>query len=203
MNVDSPSRKKPQKLKDRLRDVTSAAILEAAEAVLLERGLEAPMELIAVRAGVAVGTLYNHFKDRRALVTALLDAHRARIRADVQAAEARSQDLPLRDQLLAMLEALHAAWSRLFLVMKQGEQSPDAKRRGEIRERVGRLFAGVLERGRKEGRLAPDPDGLQAVALHGLVQGVFGLSADEPKRLPPERAAAYVADVFLAGAGKR
>jgi AcrR family transcriptional regulator len=35
------------------------------------------MNEIATRAGVAVGTLYNHFKDRDALLTALLEARRA------------------------------------------------------------------------------------------------------------------------------
>ncbi|MEV0595204.1 TetR/AcrR family transcriptional regulator [Nonomuraea cavernae] len=48
-------------------------ILDAAADVIAERGVNAPMELIARRAGVGVGTLYRRFPDRGALVAAIGD----------------------------------------------------------------------------------------------------------------------------------
>ncbi|MER5422236.1 TetR/AcrR family transcriptional regulator [Streptosporangium roseum] len=48
-------------------------IIKAACAVVAERGIGAPMELIARRAGVGVGTLYRRFPDRGALITAIGD----------------------------------------------------------------------------------------------------------------------------------
>jgi AcrR family transcriptional regulator len=203
MNLDSRTRRKPQRLKERLREVTSAAILDAAEEVLLDAGLNAPMEVIAARAGVAVGTLYNHFKDRRTLVAALLDKHRAQLREDVHAAEQRSLTLPVREQLIAMLQAMISGWSKIYLVMRQGEQIPDWKHRAEVRARFARIFGPVLERGRKEGLLAADPHHLHGLALHGLIHGFFAVAADEPKRLPRGRTAEIIADAFLHGAAKR
>jgi AcrR family transcriptional regulator len=203
MNLDSRTRNKPQRLKERLREVTSAAILQAAEDVLLDQGLGAPMELIAARAGVAVGTLYNHFKDRKALVSSLLQKHREQLLAEVHEAEERTTKLPVRGQLVAMLQAMVTSWSKIYLVMKQSEQMPDAKRRGEIRARFARIFGSVLERGRKEGVLAADPEGLQPVLLQGLVQACFGLAADEPKRLSATHTADHVVDAFLHGAAGR
>ena len=203
MNPDSASRKKPQRLKEKLKEVASAAILEAAEEVFLKEGLQAPMEVIAARAGVAVGTLYNHFADRRTLVDALLHKHREQLREDVHAAELATLDQPVRAQLLAMLESMVSAWSKIFLVMKQAEQVPDAKRRAQFRERISAVFGPALERGRKQGVIAPDPDGLQPIALHGLIHAMFGLTADDPKRLPPERAAEVVVDLLLQGISKR
>lgn len=47
-------------------------LLTEAEAVFREQGAQAPLERIARRAGVAVGTLYGHFPDRRALLGTLL-----------------------------------------------------------------------------------------------------------------------------------
>jgi AcrR family transcriptional regulator len=47
-------------------------LLHAARAVLGEQGLDAPLEEVARRAGVSIGTLYNHFADRAALVAAIL-----------------------------------------------------------------------------------------------------------------------------------
>ncbi|NUR84027.1 MAG: TetR/AcrR family transcriptional regulator [Nonomuraea sp.] len=48
-----------------------AKIMDAAAEVVAERGVGAPMELLARRAGVGVGTLYRRFPDRDALIAAL------------------------------------------------------------------------------------------------------------------------------------
>lgn len=50
-------------------------ILSAAAEVVAELGAEAPMETIARRANVGVGTLYRRFPDRAALLDALAREH--------------------------------------------------------------------------------------------------------------------------------
>ena len=47
-------------------------LLEAAQAEFRERGLGAPLEAIAARAGVSIGTLYNRFGTREDLIDAAL-----------------------------------------------------------------------------------------------------------------------------------
>ncbi|BDU00914.1 TetR/AcrR family transcriptional regulator [Nocardia sputorum] len=47
-------------------------LLAAAADVFTEQGLEGSLEEIARRAGVSIGTLYNHFPTRDALIDALL-----------------------------------------------------------------------------------------------------------------------------------
>lgn len=65
-------------MRDRVRQTVSDGILDAAEEVVAERGLHgAGMAVIAGRAGVAVGTVYNHFEDRDSLMRALFRARRA------------------------------------------------------------------------------------------------------------------------------
>ena len=49
-----------------------AAIVAAARAVFAEQGLEAPLEEIALRAGVGIATLYRRFPTREQLVAAAL-----------------------------------------------------------------------------------------------------------------------------------
>src|SRR3954452_14378453 len=44
------------------------SLLAAARAVFAEQGMQASLEQVAKRAGVAIGTLYNHFPARLAFV---------------------------------------------------------------------------------------------------------------------------------------
>lgn len=62
-----------------------ALIIEAAESVLAEKGLTAPVDDIAREAGVGVGTLYRHFPTKEALLQAILNARVERMVADAQA----------------------------------------------------------------------------------------------------------------------
>ena len=55
--------------KDVLRN--RALLLEAADAVIREHGMDLSLNAVAHRAGVGVGTVYRHFPDREALIDAL------------------------------------------------------------------------------------------------------------------------------------
>lgn len=67
----------------RMRD----KILEAAAAMLVAHGTQASMSKIAQRAGVATGSLYNHFENKELLIRAVYDA----------LAQAMEEALVLRD----------------------------------------------------------------------------------------------------------
>lgn len=49
-----------------------ARVLEAAEAVFAAEGIDVPVDVIAERAGVGVGTLYRHFPTKEKLFEAIL-----------------------------------------------------------------------------------------------------------------------------------
>lgn len=65
----------PSPLRERLRQSTRHAILESAARAFNSGDVAAArMEDIATGAGIAVGTLYNYFRDRQALVSAVLQS---------------------------------------------------------------------------------------------------------------------------------
>ena len=109
------------------------AILTAAEEVFANKGLHAAhMGEIAALAGVAVGTLYNHFADRDALLAGLLEARRAELLARIDEAleagagpnGAAAKRPSFRDRLRAFLHAVLAhkeAHRRFFQILMQGE----------------------------------------------------------------------------------
>ena len=70
------------------------AILDAASDVLFERGLAAPLDEIARRAGVSKQTIYNHYGSKAELVRALIARRVQSITAslDVPGADMRPQD---------------------------------------------------------------------------------------------------------------
>jgi len=106
MNHNSSTKYKAQpRLRERLREATHDAILEAAEQAFAKEGVhEARMETIAQAAGVAVGTLYNHFADRSALLGALLKTRAEQLTEGIDECLARTASEPFVDQLRAVVE---------------------------------------------------------------------------------------------------
>ncbi len=60
------------------------AIMDAAVAVLAERGVHAPIEEVARRAGVSKQTVYNHYGSKTELVRTLMDRRRSAVTAPLE-----------------------------------------------------------------------------------------------------------------------
>lgn len=213
MNARSySSRGAAPSLRERIRETTTAAILAAAEEVFAAEGLHsAHMGDIASRAGVAVGTLYNHFKDREALLAGLLAARRADLLRRLDEAARATREAPFRARLRALLQVMlsHAeSHHRFFHILMQGEVGryqetfPSActiptDTMKEIFGRVDRL----MKQGAREGALRAEVGDLAPVLLMGMVRamairavvlGAGGEPADTTERL---------IDAFLRGVG--
>jgi len=206
MNPNSESGK-TIRLRDRLRGETQAAILAAAEHVFAAEGLDrARMESIAARAGVAVGTLYNHFQDREALLAALVGARRDALLQRLDGALADVARRPFEEALGALLCALFEHWAAhrglLSLLLLHAERPGSiARTRGAILEEVTRRAESLLRRGREEGKVRPDGSGLQAVLLLGMVRGVLLHDAIHQGGGEVGERAGAVLELFLRGAG--
>ena len=198
------STQSPARLRDRLREETSRAILAAAEEVFAADGLHARMESIASRAGVAVGTLYNHFEDRKALVGALVRSRREALLARVDAALAGVPGEPVEAQLRAYLTAVeqHArAHGPLLAVLMQAGEGPAESRppRTLLDELVRRADA-IVARGVMAGALRPDGEKLFGLALVGMARALV-IRAVEGGADRGE-AAGELLDLFLRGAAR-
>lgn len=80
-------------------------LLRAAADAFATHGVEAPLEEVARRAGVGIGTLYRHFPTREALIRALFASDVAALTAHARAlAGARSPRRALEEWLLAFVE---------------------------------------------------------------------------------------------------
>lgn len=78
------------------------ALIEAAEAILLERGVEGfSLREAARRAGVSPGAPAHHFGDARGLLTAVATLGFENLSAALEAANAWSEGQPRRDRIAA------------------------------------------------------------------------------------------------------
>jgi AcrR family transcriptional regulator len=128
-------------------------ILLAARDVFAEKGADPPLEEIAARAGVGIGTLYRRFPDRHALVRAVaLDLW---TRAAEEAEQARADET---DAFSALARYLHRALDlRVGAVMPAliGQLRPDAELR-RANDRSAAALQSLIEAARAEGTLRPD-----------------------------------------------
>lgn len=200
------------RLRDRLREATGEAILSAAEEVFAAEGLAgARMEAIAARAGVAVGTLYNHFQDRKALWERLLASRRAALLRRLDAALEDTREAPFADALDALLRALFAHWAehRGFLALLMQVQPPLVRTpRGgagpkPIAREILRRLARVVRRGVAQGALRAEGADLYPAALLGMARSLLLLEIGGGPERPAGDPVGRLVDLFLRGAGRR
>jgi AcrR family transcriptional regulator len=121
-------RKKPRQERS---EATVDAILEATARVLCTTGYDrASTNRIALAAGVSIGSLYQYFPSKEALVAALAERHMAKMTSLVRAKLAELADAPIAVGVRAMIQAMfdaHAVEPALHKVLI--EQVP----------RIGRL----------------------------------------------------------------
>jgi AcrR family transcriptional regulator len=211
MNQDSLNGPAVTSLRDRLKVMTSAAILDAAEGVFAEQGLQgARMEDIAARAGVAVGTLYNYFSDRQTLLAALQASRQQQLFGLLDASlegECEGGFEALLTRTLRALLGHFDAHRDFFGLLMQGETGPErAAVTCAVRSTVGEMFARfdrLMARGVDAGVLRPADAPLYAAAVFGLLKGVSvrehmaGASGSVAER------ADTIARLFLDGARAR
>jgi AcrR family transcriptional regulator len=156
-----------------VRETVRTSILDAAEELIARHGLhDAALVQIARRAGVAVGTLYNYFTDRDALIRALFDARRASFRPRLLAAIDAGRDLAFEPRLRRfvrdLFEAFESHRSFLKVAIENEHLKPSASNTPQD------LAAGVrdiLSAGVREGVIPAATDVL-GLAITGTIKAV-------------------------------
>jgi AcrR family transcriptional regulator len=95
-------RKQPTQARAR---ATVDVILDAARMVLVQDGYEKlSTNRVARIAGVSIGSLYQYFPGKRALIGALLERHIERIRGDLRAGRPAFDSLPVEQRIRRLTE---------------------------------------------------------------------------------------------------
>jgi AcrR family transcriptional regulator len=198
-----------QSLRERLRESTSAAILDAAEAVGAADGLGGlTLQAVAQRAGIAVGTIYNYFDDRRELIEALFSRRREELfTAMDQTAKGHAGErfeAQLDAFVRVVLKFFDSRRAYLRLALEAADSEPALGKGGERRRAAMTQLTAHAERvlkvGAKEKRVREDGAHLHAVALVGMLKGVLYAHVASETTLESETAA--IVGIFLHGVAK-
>jgi AcrR family transcriptional regulator len=140
-----------------------AAIVAVARDLFAEQGLEAPLEVIAARAGVGIATLYRRFPTREKLVAAAL------VEKVAEYAEAARQALAVRDpwdgfagfvERTCELQAGDRGLSDLLCMTLAADEQVE-----ELRRTANELLRTVIDRAKAAGTLREDFVGEDLVLL--------------------------------------
>lgn len=176
MNTAISPRKSPRQARSQ---ATVKAILDAAARVLVERGYASTTtNLVAERAGVSVGSLYQYFPNKEALIVALHQRHDREMNEVIDRALAQSEHLAFEDALELLLGGLveahrvEAGLHRVLETQLAGLGALDDHSAAE--EKISGRIRCLLERYRREIAV---PDLRLAVyvlmhSLHGLIHAV-------------------------------
>jgi AcrR family transcriptional regulator len=160
------------------------AVLTAAREVFAEQGLEAPLEEIARRAGVGIGTLYRRFPTRPDLIDAILATT---IDGMIGTAEAA---LRMPDAWAGFVHYLEETGRRQAsdraINDMMSMRLPRARQTETARRRLFELTTRIIERAQASGQLRADLTqedlALIAWANTRIVQAAHGIAPDAWRR---------------------
>jgi AcrR family transcriptional regulator len=143
-----------------------ARILEAAEEVFAAEGIEVPVDLIAERAGVGVGTLYRHFPTKEKLCEAVLLDRLAALTADARGlANAEDPAGAFFGFLTHFVEEGVAKRDLMVAVMGAGVEFEEAA--ADVKDALRDAIGVLLERAQRAGAVRPDTTPTAVMSLMG------------------------------------
>ncbi len=169
-------------------------LLDVATELAIQRGFHAvSIELVARHAGVTRALIYQHFRDLRALLEAVIEREMARALAQVS--ETTPSDLTSADPRQELLDSLRAylcavkdhpnTW-RLVLMAPEGAPR-------SLRKRIAQGRATVLAKLTQAVRpaMSPDAEGVDADLTARILSAISDeyarLVLSDPTRFEPER----------------
>ena len=184
------------------------AILEAAERSVAEGGVDASsLQVIAKRAGVAVGTIYNYFQDRQELFHELFTKRKSELVTQVDAEMKGWADQKFEAQLLGFATLLLTHWDsrrefmRVVLASEPLRLQMMCDKSGRLRTMGNELNARVeriMRAGVREKRVREEEVSLLATVFFSVLRGILLARIDDKGSLADS--APRAVEMFLHGA---
>lgn len=174
-------------------------IIATAKCIFRESGLDVPMEAIARRAGVGVGTLYRRFPDRAGLVAAVAAQSFRDVLADVRAAtDAESSAWDAFVRLATQSESLRLTVYLAFLSLQSWRDVHAAPECEGVHREMMSALEDLVHAAQEEGSMRCDIGAGDALNLISLLLGTRSPGSDMPTQMWTERSLRVVLDGLCA-----
>lgn len=147
-------------------------ILAAARQVFAERGFDAPLDEIAERAGVGVGTVYRRFHDKDALIDALFEERLGEI-AELGRRALRADD-PWEAFVAFITDGV--ALQACDRGLKQAMLSRGRDRAQRARETIAPIAGELIARAQAAGRLRADLSTMDLPIINLMIGAIADLT---------------------------
>lgn len=178
---------------------TVDAIVEAAGQVLARDGTQTTATGVAERAGVSVGSLYQYFPSKEALIDTFLARRLEQDMAVAQRLAQRASELEPLDLLRAAVEEMVGVYREdRELYAAVAEVLPLIEQTPEIREGLDRMVAigGAMLAMHSDWIGDRDPELVALVVFHSLRGALFRIVATAPDKLDDP----HLVDLLFGGA---
>lgn len=170
--------------------VTSEAILEAAEIIILKDGYDkATTNYIAERAGVSIGSLYQYFPNKDAVLSALIELKVSRVANGVRSIMRESIELPLpeasRKILTFLLENFREHKVLLYSLAKQSSEMVELTQNLSVEKFTHTTSMAFFERHRDEITVKNLDQSLNILEI-AVLSNIRRYIRDEPSELGDE-----------------
>jgi AcrR family transcriptional regulator len=194
-------------LRARFKATVTGAILDAAEELAAEVGVpNTNLQAVAKRAGVAVGTIYNHFEDRSELFAELFARRREELYETLDAATKKAAGRGFDAQLETYVSTVFSYFDtrRAFLRLAlEGHKPPPVRKAREAHNSMEQLTVRaerIVRAGIKEKKLRADAAELAPLFMTAAIRAVLIARADLPTPLVGETK--RVIELFLKGTSR-
>jgi AcrR family transcriptional regulator len=156
-------------------------LLEVAEAVFAQEGLDVPIDEIARRAGLGIGTLYRHFPTKEALFAAIVVGRLQQSVAEARALTKAEDPVGaffgfvarLTDESARKKDFMHALASSGFDLRKAA---------GDAKIELQRALAKLLKRAQDSGAVRKDVEAVEVLVLVASTSSSIERLGAAPKR---------------------
>ncbi|HNT52285.1 MAG TPA: TetR/AcrR family transcriptional regulator [Candidatus Syntrophosphaera sp.] len=172
-------------MRERFKESTRKAILDAAVSLIIARGEDIRMEDIADQAGVAIGTLYNYFDNRQSLIDTIIDQRRAKAESFFRDSLLQTEGMHIIARLDDLFQTLyhflrrHRAVTHHSLQMK--EVRVDNSGRKTMMAMLNEHVAVMLAQAAERGEIRSEYMDIYPLVISGCLKEIFQKAGEEPE----------------------